>query len=79
MLIRFVCFSGLLAGVAKVSDHTKCISLSNQPCMTRSALIHPEEPYQWLLSHPILVDVMKVLILLMTFQVKYAFKIEQNI
>ena len=56
MLIRLLCLSGLLACVAKVSDHTKCISLSNQPCITKSARINPGEPCQWLLSNPILVS-----------------------
>lgn len=55
MLIRLLCLSGLLACVAKVSDHRKCISLGNKPCITRSACINPGEPYQWLLSNPILV------------------------
>ena len=35
----------LLTGLANRSDHTKCISLSNQKCMTQSTLIdlYPNE------------------------------------
>ena len=38
-------FIGLLIGLVNGSDHTKCISLSNQKCMTQPNLIilHPNE------------------------------------
>ena len=38
-------FIGLLTGIASVSNHTKCISLSNEKCMTQPTLIilHPNE------------------------------------
>ena len=35
-LIRF---SGSLANAAKVPNHRKCISLNNEPCLTRPILI----------------------------------------
>ena len=42
LLIALLCFSGSLA--------TKCISLINQPCITRTTLIdlNPDELSQWL-------------------------------
>ena len=38
-------FIGLLISMTKASNHTKCILLSNQKCMTQSILInlHPNE------------------------------------
>ena len=38
-------FIGLFISIAKVSDHTKCVSLSNQKCMINPTLInsHPHE------------------------------------
>ena len=38
-------FIGLLISMAKASNHTKCVLLSNQKCMTQSTLInlHPNE------------------------------------
>ena len=38
-------FIGLLTGVVDGSNHTKCISLSNQKCMIQPTLInlHPNE------------------------------------
>ena len=38
-------FIELLTGLGNVSNHTKCVSLSNQKCMTQPTLInlHPNE------------------------------------
>ena len=38
-------YTGLLTGLVNGSNHTKCISLGNQKCMTQSTLInlHPNE------------------------------------
>ena len=38
-------FIGLLTGLVNGSNHTKCVSFSNQNCMTQSTLInlHPNE------------------------------------
>ena len=38
-------FIGLLTGIVSASNHTKCISLGNQKCMTQPTLInlHPNE------------------------------------
>ena len=33
-------FIGLLTGLVNGSYHTKCLSLSNQACMTQPTLIH---------------------------------------
>ena len=39
VFIALLSFSGSLAGIANVSNLTTCISLNNQPCMTRPTLI----------------------------------------
>ena len=38
-------FVGLLTGILNASNHTKCVSLSNQKCMIQPTLInlHPDE------------------------------------
>ena len=38
-------FTGLLTGIVSASNHTKCMLLSNQKCMTLPTLInsHPNE------------------------------------
>ena len=38
-------FAGLLTGILNASNHTKCVSLSNQKCMIQPTLInlHPDE------------------------------------
>ena len=33
-------FIGLLTGLVNGSNHTKCVSLSNQKCMTQTTLIN---------------------------------------
>ena len=33
-------FTGSLARIAKVSDHTKCVSLNNESCLARPNLIN---------------------------------------
>ena len=37
--ITLLSFNGSSADVVKVPGHTKCISLNNQPCLSRSILI----------------------------------------
>ena len=37
--IALLSFIGSLALVANVSDHTKCVSLKNEPCIARATLI----------------------------------------
>ena len=41
-------FIGLLTGIISVSNHAKCVSLSNQKCMTQPTLInlHPNKHSQ---------------------------------
>ena len=41
-------FNGLLTRVVNGSNHTKCVSLKNQQCITRPTLInlHPNEVIQ---------------------------------
>ena len=47
-------FIRLLAGIVSESNHTKCVSLSNQKCMTQPTLInlHPNEYSQELHYYP---------------------------
>ena len=50
-------FIGLLTGTVSASNHTKCVSLSKQKCMTQPTLInlHPNEYSQELHYYPFLV------------------------
>ena len=50
-------FIGLLTGLVSVSNHAKCILLSNQKCMTKPTLInlHPNEYSQEFHYYPFLV------------------------
>ena len=47
-------FIGLLTGIVNASNNTKCVSLSNQKCMTQPTLInlHPNEYSQELHYYP---------------------------
>ena len=50
-------FVELLTGIVSASNHTKCVSLSNQKCMTQTTLInlHPNEYTQEFNYYPIAV------------------------
>ena len=50
-------FIGLLTSIVNGSNHTKCVSLSNQKCMIQPTLInlHPNEYIQDLLYYPFVV------------------------
>ena len=74
----------LLISIVIVSNHTKCVSLSNQKCMIQPTLInlHPKEYKQEFHYYPFafkLVDVLKVVILLITYLIKYVFQVKQKI
>ena len=47
-------FIGLLTGIVNGSNHTKCLSLSNQKCITQTTVInlHPNEYSQELHYYP---------------------------
>ena len=51
-------FTATLASIVNVSDHTECISLKNQSCMTRPILIdlNPDEYNQGLHYYPFMVN-----------------------
>ena len=51
-------FIALLTGLVNASNHTKCMSLSDQKCMTQSTLInlHPSEYSQELHYYPFAVN-----------------------
>ena len=78
-------FIGLLASiVVNASIHTKCISLSNKKCEIQPALInlHRNEYSQELHYYPFAVkldNVLKVVMSLVTYLIKYVFQIKQKI
>ena len=78
-LIEFLCFGGLLASIANVFDHTKSISLCNQPCVTRRTLIdlNRDEYNQGLRYYPFTFD-LEVVKLLMIYPVENAFQTKQK-
>ena len=47
-------FIGLFISIVNASNHTKCVSFSNQKCMTQPTLInlHPNEYSQEFHYHP---------------------------
>ena len=51
-------FIGLLTSLANASNHTKCVSLSNQKCITQTTLIslHSNAYSQGLHDHPFAVE-----------------------
>ena len=51
-------FNGLLTRIVNGSNHTKCVSLKNQQCITRPTLInlHPNEVIQGLHYYPFTVN-----------------------
>ena len=51
-------FIGLLTSLVNASNHTKCVSLSNQKCITQTTLIslHPNAYSQGLHDHPFAVE-----------------------
>ena len=51
-------FNGLLTRVVNGSNHTKCVSLKNQQCITQPTLInlHPNEVIQRLHYYPFMVN-----------------------
>ena len=51
-------FVGLLTSIVYVSNHTKCILLSNQKCMTQATLVnlHTNEYSQELYYYPFAVN-----------------------
>ena len=51
-------FSRSLASIVNVSDHTNCMSLNNQPCMTQPTLtnLNPDEYNQELRYYTFMVN-----------------------
>ena len=76
-------FIVLLAGIVNASNHTKCVSLSNQICKIKPTLnLHPNEYSQEFRYYPFTVkldDVLEVVILLMVYLVKYVSQTKQKI
>ena len=69
-------FIGLLSSIVNASNHTKCVSLSNQKCMIQSNLIRS---FTTVLSQLIYIDVLAAVILLMIYLIKCVFPIKQKI
>ena len=77
-------FIGLLTGLVNKSNHTKCISLSNQKCMDQPTLInlHPNEYSKDFHYYPFTVKLnrcVRIVIFLMIYLTKYVFQINQKI
>ena len=71
-------FIRLLTGLVNGSNHTKCVSLSNQKCEIPPTFInlHPNKYSQEFHYYPfaIKLDVLEVVILLITYLIKYVFQ-----
>ena len=77
-------FMVLLIGIFNASNHTKCVSLSNQKCEIQPTFInlHPNEYSQEFHYYPFSVKLdrcVEVVILLMTYLIKYVFQIKHKI
>ena len=78
-------FVGLLISIANASNHTKCVSLNNQKCMTQPTLtdLHPNEYSQGFYYYLFAVILAKFSgicnTFLMTCLIKYVFQIKQKI
>ena len=71
-------FIRLITGIVSVSNHTKCVLLSNQKYMTQSTLInlHPNEYNEEFHYYPFAVKLNGCVISCLT---KYVFQIKQKI
>ena len=72
-------FIVLLTLTVNASNHTKCVPLSNQKCEIQPTLInsHPNKYSQELYYYPFAVKLdrwLEVVILLMTYLIKYVFQ-----
>ena len=72
----------LLGSIVDASNHTKCMSLSNQKCEIQPTLInlHPNESSQELLHYPFAVKLYKHVEscnLSMTYLINYVFQIKR--
>ena len=76
-------FIVLLTSTVNASNHTKCVFLSYQKCKIQPTLVNPNpnEYSQELHYYPFTVklDVLEVVILLMTYLIKYVFQTKQKI
>ena len=78
-------FIVLLSSIINASSHTKCMSSTNPKCKIQPTLIslNPSEYSQELDNSVHLqlnyIDVLEIVILLMTYIIKYVFQIKQNI
>ena len=73
-----------LTSPVTVSDHTKCVSLSNQKCTMQPTLInlHPNQYTQGLCYYLFAVNLGRcvgTVILLMAYLIKYVFQMKQKI
>ena len=77
-------YNGLLTGIVSASNHTKCVSLSNQKCMIQPTFInlHPNEYSQQFhyYSFAFKLDrcVRSCNTLIITYLIKYVFEIKEK-
>ena len=77
-------FIRLLIGLVNGSNHTKCVSLCKQKCMTEPTLVnlHPNEYSQELHYYPFAVKLDRRIVSCntpMTYTIKYVFQIKQKV
>ena len=74
-------FNGLLSSIVNGYNHIKYVSLINQKCMIQPTLINLDlnEYRQEFHHHLFAVKLLEVLILLMTYLIKYVFQIKKKI
>ena len=74
---------GLIISIVNGSNHAKCVSLSNQKCMTQPILIdyiimNIFKNFTNICLQLNCIDVLEVVVLLMTYLIKYVFQMKQE-
>ena len=74
---------GLIISIVNGSNHAKCVSLSNQKCMTQPSLIdyiimNIFKNFTNICLQLNCIDVLEVVVLLMTYLIKYVFQMKQE-
>ena len=73
-----------LSSIVNASNHSKCVSLSNQKCVTQPTLItyilmNTVKYFTTIHLQLNYINMLEVVILLMTYAIKYVFQIKLNI
>ena len=74
---------GLIISIVNGSNHAKCVLLSNQKCMTQPILIdyiimNIFKNFTNICLQLNCIDVLEVVVLLMTYLIKYVFQMKQE-